>query len=175
MARVHRVKTSRKEHICGHGNHVIPKGEGYLHASPGYRRRTPLIRCFKHPFRPSELTTSMASQPLAAVEAFEDAIDAIDPDEDGALDELEAAVEELRTEVEQYRDDRQAALDAWENGNSQLEELVETAEAAVSEVEGIVVEAWDGDEDDDDDAERRREHVEEQIEEARSIAGSLEF
>ena len=70
---------------------------------------------------------------------------------------------------------RQAALDAWENGNSQLEELVETAEAAVSEVEGIVVEAWDGDEDDDDDAERRREHVEEQIEEARSIAGSLEF
>lgn len=172
MARVHRVDTSRKEHTCGRGGHIIPKGDGYFHSSPGYRGRR-LVRCFAHPFRMSELTTSLASEPMAAVEAFEDALDAIDPSDESALEELESAVEELRAEVENYQQQRQQALDAWEYGNAQLEEYVETADNAVSEVEGIVIE--EGRKDEYDTEEEWVEHVEAQIEEARNIAAGLEF
>lgn len=172
MARVHRVPKSRKAHQCRKG-HEIPAGEPYMHASPGYRRRHPLIACMAHPFRPSELTTSLAAEPMAAVEAFEDAIDALDPDDDDALDHLEAAVEELRSEVEQYRDTRQDALDQWEHGNAQLEEYVERADEAVSSVEGIVVDVRSPE--DFDSRDEWFEHVEEQIEEARDAVAGMEF
>lgn len=173
MARVHRVDTSRKEHTCGRGGHIIPKGDGYYHASPGFRRRTPLIRCFAHPFRPSELTTSLASDAMAAREALDDALDAINPEDDTALDELEAAVEELRSEMEQYRDTRQEALDAWEHGNSQLEEYLETAETAMSVVDGMVINQESRDS--FDTLEEWVEHVEAEIEEVRMAAEGMEF
>lgn len=172
MARVHRVPKSRKEHTCTWGNHVIPKGDPYLHASPGFRRRHPIVRCLAHPFRPSELTTSAASAPMAAAEGFEDALDAINPQDNGALDELQTALEELTSAVEEYRDERQSALDAWENGNEQLQQYVDTAEAAVSEVEGIVIDEGDREALTDDEW---AEHVESQIEDARAVVGGLEF
>lgn len=173
MARVHRVPKSRKEHTCTKGGHIIPKGDPYLHASPGFRRRHPIVRCLAHPFRPSELTTSLASEPMAAVEAFEDALDAIDVDDHEALDQIEAAVEELRSAVEEYRDVRQEALDQWENGNDQLQQYVDTAEEAVSGVDGFMVETADAE--DFDTPEEWAEHVEAQIEEARSMSGGMEF
>lgn len=172
MARVHRVDNSRKEHTCGRGGHTIPKGEGYYHASPGFRGRK-LIRCFGHPFRQSELTTSLRSEPLAALEAFEDAMDAIDTSDETALEELDAAVEEFKSEVESYRDQRQEALDQWENGNDQLQELLDTAEEAASEAEGIVIESET--KDSFDTEEEWVEHVEAQIEEARNVASGIEF
>lgn len=152
MARVHRVATSRKEHTCGAGGgHTIPAGEPYSWAKPGFRRRTPLIRCANHPFRPSELTTSQAAAPMAAQEAFDDALADIDQTAAEALDELATAVEELQSAVRDYADERQAALDAWEYGNSTLEELNDTAQAAADEAESFEVEEWDGDTDLRDD------------------------
>lgn len=195
MARVKRIENSRKAHVCGRGGHEIPKGDPYLTASPGYRGR-PKYRCIEHPFRPSELTTSMASEPMAAVEAFEDAAGAgFD-----SIEDLTAAWDELKEAVESYRDQRQEALDAWEYGNAQLEEYVETAESAVQEVEGFTPEEF-GDEEpeepgDEPDIEEepdvhetwealrdeyaeweanRDQHIEEQTEEALTVAGSLEF
>lgn len=177
MARVKQINNSRKEHVCGRGNHPIPKGESYLTASPGYRGR-PKYRCLQHPFRPSELTTSAASEPMSAVEAFEDSANAgFDTHED-----LESAWDELRSAVEEYQQMREQALEAWENGNSQFEEYVETANAALEEVEGFDVESFDDEEPSATDEEAweewdqaRLDHLSEQTDEALSVAGSLEF
>jgi len=189
MARVKRVDNSRKPHTCGRGGHEIPKGESYLTASPGYRGR-PKYRCLRHPFRPSELTTSAASEPMSAVESFEDAA-AVGF---STIEDLQSAWDDLRSAVEEYQQMREAALEAWEHGNSQFEEYVETANAALEEVEGFTPEEWSGDDEperddypaDDDGQDEfdaawnewedaHSQHVTEQTDEALSVAGSLEF
>jgi len=172
MARVNRVAKSRKVYRCGQG-HDIPIGEPYLYANPGFRSRTRLIRCTTHPFRPSELTTSLASEPMAAQESFLDAIDEIDVTSETAIEELEAEVEALLSEVEQYRDARQEALDAWEHGNSTLEEFVETADAAVDEISSFT--ADNGTDYDEVTPEEWEEYASSIIEEARDMASGLEF
>lgn len=182
MARAHRVDNSRKEHTCSAGGHPIPAGESYYWAAPGYRAAK-RYRCLRHPFRPSELTTSLASEALAAQEALEDALDAIDPSSTDALDDITAAVENLAADLRQYADTRQEALDAWENGNSQLEDLLNIAEDAANEAETFEVEEWSGDADDRDRgldgdghdeamdaAEEWRAHVQDQIDRARDLA-----
>ena len=149
MARAHKVETSRKEHICGRGGHVIPKGDGYYHASPGFRRRTPLIRCLQHPFRPSELTTSAASAPMAAVEAFEDAASAGFE----SFADLVSAWDELKSAAEEYLQEREYALDAWEHGNSMLEELRDQAQEAYDELDGHSIDEQDEPDEPDDEPE----------------------
>lgn len=145
MARIHRVAKSAKVHICGNGGHEIPKGEPYTWAKPGFRTSTPRIRCGLHPFKPSELTTSMASEPMAAQEAFNEALSSLDETAPEVLDELTAALEEFQSAVREYADLRRQSADAWENGNSQLEELADTAERAADELEDHEVEEWGGD------------------------------
>lgn len=181
MARVHRLSSSRVPHQCKAG-HEIPAGEPYSWAAPGFRARK-RYACAKHPFRPSELTTSLASEALAAAEAFEDAIDQIDTNSPDALNDLEAARADFESELEGYVSQREEALAAWENGNSQLEELYETAQAAYDEVSNWQPEDWDGDEearDNEDHADHDEavasweEHVSDQVEAARDLA-SLEF
>jgi len=143
MARAKWTNSSRKEHYCGRG-HEIPKGEGYYSAAPGYRGRT-VYRCKNHPFRPSELTTSLRSEPLAALEALEDAMPRLDV---GDYDSLREEVESFAQAVRDYADQRQEALDQWENGNSMLEDLQYTAEAAADEAEDIAlnIEEFEGEE-----------------------------
>lgn len=181
MARVHRIGNSRTVRPCIAG-HDIPVGSAYTWAAPGFRARK-RYACAAHPFRPSQLTTGLVSEALAAAEAFEDAIDAIDHDDPDALTDLSAAVAEFTGELEGYVAQREEALAAWENGNSQLEELYETAQAAYDEVEAWEPEDWDGDEDARDNAEHDdhddaagswADHVSDQIEAARDLA-SLEF
>lgn len=176
MARVKRTDNSRKEHTCGRG-HVIPKGDSYLSAAPGYHGRT-LYRCLEHPFRPSELTTSARSAPLAAIESFTDAAGSgFD-----TIEDLDTAWQELGEALSEFRDEREQALEAWENGNSQLEELLDTAQNAYDEWEGHQIEEWSGDdepEDTDSDEwheweEEHSNHVSEQTEEALNIASGLD-
>jgi len=144
MARVHRVQRSNKEHTCGHSpTHVIPKGDPYLWAKPGFRTRTPKVRCVEHPFRPSELATGLNAEPMAAQEDFNATLGTLEAHD---YDGLTAAVDEFREALEAYRDARQEALDAWENGNSQFEEWLEEAEEALSALENLEVEEWDEEE-----------------------------
>ena len=176
MARVKRINNSRVPHQCGRG-HEIPKGDSYLTAAPGYHSR-PLYRCLSHPFKPSELTTSLASEPMSARESFEEQVaDGFDTHED-----LQAAWEELGSAIEDYQSQRQEALYAWENGNSTLEELVYTADAAYDEWSSFEVEEFDQEEPDESKQkkwnrwdEARQEHLAEQAAEAKSIASGLEF
>jgi hypothetical protein len=142
MARAHKVPSSRVVHRCGQG-HDIPAGEGYYWAAPGFRA-SKKYRCLKHPFRPSELTTSLVGEVYAAQEAWSDAAD-------GGLatiEDIQAAYEEFEQALTDYRDQRQEALDAWEYGNAQLEEYLEAAEDALGEIEGWHPEdeSWSGDE-----------------------------
>lgn len=202
MARQHLVKKSRKSHICGtpKGRHEIPVGEDYYWAAPGFRGRKQ-FRCTRHRFRPSELTTSAASIPLAAVEAFEDQVNlGFD-----SVEDLQSAWEEVQSAAEEYHSDRESALDAWENGNSTLEELRDRAEEAMNEIQGHDIEDFDEDEPEQSDfmrfaededgnetdsevedtdayeaahaewEENLQEHITEQANEALGIAQGVEF
>lgn len=144
MARVQRIKKSRVERRC-HAGHAIPVGSAYSFAAPGYHGRE-IYACSAHPFRPSNLTTGLRAEALAAIESFEDAANEIDHDDHEALEQLETAFEEFKGEIESFRDQRQESLDAWEYGNSQLEELLDAAESAVSDLDGHQIEEWDGEE-----------------------------
>jgi hypothetical protein len=190
MARAKWTKSSRKPHYCGRG-HEIPVGEGYYSAAPGFRGRT-LYRCKDHPFRPSELTVGLRAEPLSALEALEDTVPTL---EVGDYDGLRSAVEEFASAVRDYADQRQEALDAWENGNSMLEDLQYTAESAADEAEQIEadIEEFDGEEpdraefDDDEDGQaeyddaldeyntEREGHWEEQTTTVLDAAASIEF
>lgn len=181
MARATWVKSSRKDHICGATGHLIPAPEGYYRASPGYRGAV-VFRCSQHPFRPSDLTTSARSEPMAAVEAFEDATASIE-----SIEDLQAAWDDLGSALEDYVDMRQEGLDQWENGNSQLEELLDQAQAAYDEWEGFTPEEFTSEEfDEEPDEEKhpkrwtrwneeREAHLAEQIEQATEVAGSLDL
>src|SRR5690606_20819098 len=138
--RVSRIKKSRVERRC-HRGHVIPVGSAYSYAAPGYHGRK-IYACAEHPFRPSKLTTGIRAEALAAQEAFEDAVSGIDPTSPNALDELESAFDELKSGIEDYVSQRQEALDAWEYGNSQLEELLDIAQAAYDELDSHQIEEW---------------------------------
>lgn len=157
MARVHTTKANgQAQRKCGRCGHEVQKGETYYWAKPGFRTRRPVVRCAKHPFRQSELTTGVRSEALAAVEAFEDAIDGVD-----SFDNLDSVRTDLESSLDDYVSTRQEALDAWPNGNSQLEEFVYQAEAARDEVAGWQANYTDSDEPDEDwlrdEAEKARE------------------
>ena len=147
MARVHTTKANgQAQRKCGRCGHEIQKGETYYWAKPGFRTRRPVVRCSKHPFRPSELTTGIRSEALAAKEEWDDALDGI-----WNFEELESAHQDLLSALEDYVSTRQEALDAWPNGNSQLEGLLSQAEAARDEVASWSCDYSGLDEPDDDD------------------------
>lgn len=147
MARVHTTKANgQAQRKCGRCGHEVQKGETYYWAKPGFRTRTPVVRCSSHPFRESELTTGVRSEALAAREEFEDAIDEV-----YSFDALDSVRTDLELALDDYVSIRQEALDAWPNGNSQLEEFVYQAEAARDEVvTGWQANYTDSDEPDED-------------------------
>ena len=178
MARVNKITRSNKEHTCGHvPTHVIPKGDPYLWAKPGFRTRTPKIRCVDHPFRPSELATGLNAEPMAAQEEFDDTLGTLYR---GDYDGLEAAVDAFREALEAYRDARQEALDAWENGNSQFEQYVEEAEEALGYLEDLTIDPFEEEEPEDADSEewaewdaQTEDHWDEQITNAEDASASV--
>ncbi len=135
-----------REKKCSSCGKVIEKGEKYLWAKPGFRRRIPVIRCLKHPFRESDLITGNRAE---IVRAKEDAIDAIEAA--WTIEEIESAMRDFESAADDYVLLREEALDAWPNGNSQLEEYVYQAEAIQSEVSGWAPDYSDSDEPDEVD------------------------
>lgn len=171
-----------REKKCSSCGKVIEKGEKYLWAKPGFRRRVPVIRCLKHPFRESDLITGNRAE---IVRAKEDALDAID--NAASVEDVESAMSEFESAADDYQSLRQEALDAWENGNSQLEEYVYQAEAICSEVSGWTADDFDEPEDDQEvwEAEgyesfeeyveaKRDEHLEEVKDAARDLLEGLD-
>jgi hypothetical protein len=145
VARVSKVNKSRVERTCGRTGHTIPVGSVVYSAAPGWRGRT-LYRCASHPFRESELTTSLAAEPMAARESFIESANSLDHESTDALEQLQGLWEELTGSVREYADQRRESAEAWEHGNSQLEEYADIAESAADELEQWEPEEWGGDE-----------------------------
>lgn len=155
MARVHTTKANgQAQRKCGRCGHEIQKGETYYWAKPGFRTRYPVVRCSKHPFRESELITGNRQE---IVRAKEDALDAIDGAD--TFEDLASAMSEFESAADDYLSMREEALDQWPNGNSQLEECRDQAQAIVDEVSGWSSDYSDTDEPDDDDLDRLHEEM----------------
>lgn len=156
MARVTRVQKSAAEHTCGRG-HVIPKGQPYMWAKPGFRA-SKKYRCMEHPFKPSDLATGLNATPMAAQE---DALEALSALEHGDYEGLEAIVDEFRQALEDYVQEREQGLEVWENGNSMLEDLRDQAQDTLDSFD-VTVEPFD--EEEPDEAASREEPAEEDFE-----------
>lgn len=141
MARVTRVSRSNVEHTCEVGRHLIPKGDGYQWAKPGFRGRK-RFRCLQHGFKPSDLATGLNATPMASQEEALEALATLDhADYDG----LEAIVDTFRQALEDYVAEREQGLEAWENGNSTLEDLRDQAQETLDSFD-VEVEAFEEEE-----------------------------
>jgi uncharacterized phage infection (PIP) family protein YhgE len=100
-----------------------------------------------------------------------------------SIDDLNAGAEQVKEAFNEYADECESALDAWENGNSQLEERADGARTAADELDSWEPEEFDyqGEVKDDgepvdqaeyDDA--LAEHVSEQQNEFEEAMGSAE-
>jgi hypothetical protein len=148
MARVTTVPKCRKPQTCGKCGEVIPVGDGYRHATPGFRGRRK-VRCMKPGcmFRQSDLTTSNMSGAYAAIEGLEDEIPLVE-----SLDDMTAAMataaEGLREVAEMYDE----ASQAWgDNGHEEWDEKRDTLNDAADELENFQWEPEDGDTVSDED------------------------
>lgn len=128
MARVSTVDKARKaQGQCGRCGKEIGVGDGYRHASPGFRGPK-LIRCLGPScyFRQSELTTSKLAQVYAAQESADEALDALGDDwteTDDVQSILEDVASEVRTVAEEYAEAADAMGDAGEENQERADEL----------------------------------------------------
>lgn len=163
LAKVNHVAKARKDQgKCESCDTVVTRGMPYYWFTKGYMSSYKHVRCVNHYPTLSERESSMKAQVYAAQENFEANVSNLAFVLDD-LDIIRNAYEEYVEDVRSYAEDRRAALDEWEYGNSQLEELAEAAEEALAEVEDWEPEDFYGDEDDEDEV---RTHIEEQVQEA---------
>lgn len=134
MARVTTVNHARKDQgNCSKCGDPIKKGDGYRHASPGFRG-SKIVRCLKPEcsFRGSDLTTSKLATVYAAQEAAEDDV-AQAEDADGLKAAMEAVAEAAREVADEYRE----AAEAMGEAGYENEERADTLESYADEVEGF--------------------------------------
>lgn len=147
IARVHRVKRSRKEQRCtaiACENPVIPVGSEYLWFAVGYRGRKQARHVDHYP-RQSELESSALSAVYAAVEDAADAIRAIVPDRETAEslpDDIEAILGEVEEAAEEVADQYREAAEAMGEAGYEMEERADAVSEAGSEATG-----WSAEED----------------------------
>jgi hypothetical protein len=143
MARVTTVPKCRKPQTCGKCGDTIPVGDGYRHATPGFRGRR-LVRCMKADcrFRTSDLTTSNMQGAYAAQEGCEDDI-ALATCLDDVEQALSAYADGLREVASLYED---ASSNWGDNGNEEWDQKRDDLEAAADELDGF---DWNPGDDDD--------------------------
>jgi len=133
VARLYTVKKSRKDQKpCGKCGAELPAGTPYLYYYVGFRSNYKYVRCTKadcYPM-PSERESSKIAPILAAQENFARNIDSAD-----SPDDIAALVQEVGTAIREVADEYQEALDAWENGNYELEEKASHYESQADEPE----------------------------------------
>lgn len=153
VARIHTVEKSRKDQgACEKCRTPLPKGSAYRWFSVGYHAKFKHKRCLKHGCfpKPSERESSSKSGIMAAMETFEG------QDFDN-IDDLQSAFEDVKGAFEEYADECRTAADAWENGNSQLEERADAAEQANYGVEDWEPEDFQGEMDEEGEPEDEEE------------------
>lgn len=134
VQKVHTVKAARKPPgKCGSCSRELGVGDGYLWWTMGFRSSHKYIRCLATACYPrqSERETSKAAGILVAQENFEDRLAGLE-----SVDDVEAAVQEVADAIGEVRDEYREAADAWEYGNTALEEKADHYEAQQSELDG---------------------------------------
>lgn len=134
MARVTTVNHARKDQgSCSKCGDKIRKGDGYRHASPGFRSAK-IVRCLKAEcsFRGSDLTTSKLATVYAAQEGAEDDVNAAETVED-----LKAAVESVAEAAREVADEYREAAEAMGEAGYENEERADTLESYADEVDNF--------------------------------------
>jgi hypothetical protein len=143
VAKVETVQKSQKDQgKCEHCGVALPKGSAYRYFYVGFRATYKHVRCMKPECTPklSERESSTKADVYRAQEDFEANLAAAT-----TADDVQAAYESFHEAVDQYATEREEALEAWENGNSQLEEVAEAARQAADDMEGAyTADQWDG-------------------------------
>ncbi len=175
VARVKTVQKSAKDQgKCGNCGIELPKGSGYIWWTVGFRSNYKYKRCLKPGCfpRPSTRETSKFATILSAQENFQDTIE-----EQDTKDSIESAVQEVGSSVREVADEYQEALDAWENGNEQIQEKVDHYSGQADEIENWTFEGADEPErcdnhedEPDDDCEECQEKCAEWLDEIREAA-----
>lgn len=142
MARVHHVKSSRKEYRCSKCGSIIPVGSPYVYGSV-FRRRTPVRRCLKCGLKSYELSTSEYTKSIGAiVEDWERDYGV----EDGVWLAIADALQEVLDETQESFDNIPYQLQDGDTGNL-LQERIEQLEQAIQELdfemENLLSEALD--------------------------------
>lgn len=142
MARVHHVKSSRKEYRCSKCGSIIPVGSPYVYGSV-FRRRSPVRRCLKCGLKSYELSTSEYTKSIGAiVEDWERDYGV----EDGVWLAIAGALQEVLDETQESFDNIPYQLQDGDTGNL-LQERIEQLEQAIQELdfemENLLSEALD--------------------------------
>lgn len=123
VAKIETVHKSRKDQgKCSKCGVELPAGSGYLCWYPQFRSNRKIVRCLKKECfpTPGERESSKAATILLAQESFHDTIGELED-----LTDIETAVQEVAEAVEEVASEYSDALDAWENGNEQIQEKVD--------------------------------------------------
>ncbi len=150
MARLRRVKSSRKEWKCGRCDVVIKKGEPYQWYQKAYLSKT--IACMTHTLYPSEYATN--SPYKAAAWALSERFNSGDfASSEELSEELNNAAEAVREDcAEALRESAQNMIDGFGHETSGSEELNERADAFdgwADELEGAAQQIEDTEDIDD--------------------------
>lgn len=130
MARVHHVKSSRKEYKCSKCGCTIPVGSPYVYGNV-FRRRTPVRRCLKCGLKFYELSTSDYTRSIGAiVEDWEQDYGI----EDGVWTAIADALQEVLDGTQESFDNIPYQLQDGDTGNL-LQERMEQLEQAIQELD----------------------------------------
>lgn len=174
IAKINTVQKSQKDQgKCGKCGTLLPKGTAYRWFKVGFRSRSKNVRCMATACtpRPSERESSSKSAPMASMEEFEVGGPYT------TQEDLETAWMGVQVAFRDYADECEAALEGWPNGNADLEERRDGAEAASDEVECWEPDEYSGPVDDEGEPlspEDLRDHLQNQYDEALEIMGSAE-
>ena len=130
MARVHHVKSSRKEYRCSKCGCTIPVGSPYVYGSV-FRRRTPVRRCLKCGLKSYELSTSEYTRSIGAIVEDWERDYGI---EDGVWTAIADDLQVVLDETQESFDNIPYQLQDGDTGNF-LQERMEQLEQAIQELD----------------------------------------
>lgn len=146
MARIYSRKAKKAGLVCGKDQQPILPGEVYFYSMPGFRSswKSRKIRCAKHPFRPSELSTSLKSDALAAIESAQDELAALDAHsfEGNSASEVQEILDQVIEAIGGVRDAYDEAAENFGGGGPNGEARDEM-EGAADELGSVNLDEFD--------------------------------
>ena len=135
MGKIHHIRKSRKERICGKCRKIIPVGSPYIKGTINFN--PDIIRCTKCGLKSYEVTTSDFIRNVGAiVEDWETDFDSVS----GVWDDLADNLEEIRDEQQERLDNMPEHLQYDSETGQLLMERIETLDSTIDDLRGISTE-----------------------------------